>query len=170
MPSPPPKPALYAVPGGVLSLSGPGVQEFLRAVLARGKPFRFTARGFSMLPFIQDGDVITVSPLDGRPPRLGEVVACCPPATRKLVVHRVSARVTGGYLLRGDNAPESDGLIPDEEVLGLVTRVERDGREVWLGLGWERLLIAFLARHNLLQPLIFRAGQVLRPLKRRYPV
>lgn len=146
------------------------LKEFLHAVLARGKPFRFKTRGFSMLPFILDGDVITVSPLDGRPPRVGEVVACCPPATRKLVVHRVSARMSGRYLLRGDNAPESDGVLSAEEVLGLVTRVERDGRAVWLGLGLERLLISFLSRHNLLQPLIYRASQVLRPLKRRCPV
>ena len=53
---------------GGLSLSGEALIELMRAVLARGLPFRFAARGFSMAPFIRDGDVISVSPpLSARP-------------------------------------------------------------------------------------------------------
>lgn len=165
MPSKPPKPYLYNVPGGVLSLSGLALQEFLRAVLARGASFRFKARGYSMHPFIQDGDVVTVSPKIGGKPRLGEVGAFCHPETRKLVVHRILARRDDGYLFRGDNAAEWDGLISPGDILGRVTRVERNGRGVRLGLGWERLLIAYLCRYNLLQPLLVRARHVLRPLR-----
>jgi hypothetical protein len=169
LPSNLPRPCLYSVPGGVLSLSGPALQEFLRAVLARGAPFRFKARGVSMHPFIRDGDVVTVSPGTGRKPRLGEVAAFCHPETRKLVVHRVLARLDGAYLLQGDNSPISDGVIPSEAVLGLVTRVERHGRTVRFGGGLARLPIAFLSRRDLLQPVIFRARQALRPLLRRAP-
>lgn len=167
MPSNLPKPYLYSVPGGVLSLSGPALLEFLRAVLAKGASFRFKARGFSMLPFIQDGDVLTVAPRPARKPRPGGVVAFCHPETGKLVVHRVLARRTRGYLLRGDNTPEADGLVPSANVLGCVDRVERRGRRVRFGQGPERRLIALLARYELLQPLICRALWVLRPLKRR---
>lgn len=161
------KPCLYSVPGGVRALSGSALQEFLRAVLARGAPFRFKARGFSMHPFIQDGDVVTISPLGGRQPRMGDVVAFVHPHTRKLVVHRILARRDGGYLLRGDNTPESEGLIPSEHLQGRVARVERNGRRVRVGQGMARLLIAFLSRHDLLQPLIFQAWRALRPLMRR---
>jgi len=163
LPSPPPKPSLYSVSGGVLSLSGLALKEFLRAVLARGKPFRFQARGFSMLPFIQDGDVVTVTPPGGLPPRLGEVVACCHPETRKLVVHRVLARRDGEILLQGDNTLTPDGYISLEEVLGRVTRVARHGNRVRLGLGPERGVIVLLARHGLLQPLINRSRRLLSP-------
>jgi hypothetical protein len=97
------------------------------------------------------------------------VAAFCHPETLKLVVHRVLARLDGGYLLRGDNSPTSDGVIPSEAVLGLVTRVERHGRKVHFGGGLARLLIAFLSRRNLLQPVIFGARQALRPLMRRAP-
>ncbi len=75
----------------------------------------------------------------------------------------------GGYLIRGDNAPEGDGLVPLQDILGLVTRVERNGRRVLLGRGPERRLLAFLVRRDLLQPLLFRVRQVLRPLRRRSP-
>jgi hypothetical protein len=169
LPSSLPKPVLYSVPGGILSLSGHALQMFLRAVLARGASFRFKARGFSMHPFIRDGDVVTVSPQGGGQVGLGEVAAFCHPHTRKLVVHRVLAQGVGGYWLRGDNAAESDGLVSGEEVLGRVTRVERHGRRVRLGLGWERLVIALLCRYNLLQPLLVWARRVLRPLRRGAP-
>jgi hypothetical protein len=165
-----PEPALYCVPGGVLSLSGNGLQEFLRAVLSRGVPIRFTARGASMHPFIQDGDVVTVSPGPGRSTRLGEVVAFCHPETEKLVVHRVLARSAGAYLLRGDNTLEADGLVRPAHILGRVTRVERQGRRVRLGRGPERRLLALLARHELLHPLLQQALRVLYPLQRRCPM
>ena len=152
-----------------MSLPSPTVQELLRAVLDRGIPCRFRALGFSMHPFIRDGDVVTVSPKPGGEIRLGDVVAFCHPGTGKLMVHRVLARQPGGYLLRGDNAPAADGLIPPEKVLGPVTRVERKGRKVRLGRGPERRLLAWLARRDLLRPLIFRAWQVLHPLTWRSP-
>ncbi len=144
-----------------MALSGSALQELLRAVLDRGVPFRFTALGFSMHPFIQDGDTVTVSPRSGEEIRAGDVVAFCQPGTGRLVVHRVLTRASGGYLLRGDNALEEDDLIPPQRVFGLVTRVERRGRKVLVGRGPERRLIAWLARRGLLQPLICRAWQVI---------
>jgi hypothetical protein len=122
-----------------------------------------------MVPFIQDGDVLTVSPHPPRKSRLGEVVAFCHPETGKLMVHRVLARRPGGYLLQGDNTLEADGLIPFAHILGRLTRVERRGRRVRLGQGPERWLIAWLARAKLLQPLIDRTLRVLRPLRGRCP-
>ena len=142
---------------GTLTLSGAAMREFLAAVLERGAPFRFTARGYSMHPFIRDADVITVSPLGGRAPRLGEVVAFRSGEDR-LVVHRVvaagSARgaAAAGCLIRGDNCPEADGRVPREAVLGVVTRVERAGRPRRLGLGPEGALLAGLSRAGALRP------------------
>lgn len=171
MPSARPKsaPALYNVPGGILSLSGPALLELLQAVLARGVALRFRARGFSMHPFIRDGDVLIVSTSRGRAPRPGDVLALCHPETGRLVVHRVLARRLQGLLIRGDNTPLSDGVVPAEKVLGRVTRVERQGRPVRLGQGPERKLIAWLARRGLLQPLIYAAGQVIRPFWQKAP-
>jgi hypothetical protein len=116
-----------------------------------------------MHPFIQDGDVITVWPLSNTAPKAGEVVAFCHPQTQKLLVHRVLAAFAEGCITRGDSSPEEDGFIDLENVLGTVGRVERAGQQVHLGLGPERRLIAWLSRHNLLQPFIHRTWQVLRP-------
>lgn len=145
-----PEPRLYAVPGGALSLSGPTLQEFLRAVIAKNARFRFRARGFSMAPFIRDGDVLTVAPLAGPAPRLGDVVAFCHPATQRLLVHRVVAKKSGAFLLRGDNTARCDGFVSAAKILGIVSRVERNGRSARIGRRPERVLLAFLARSGLL--------------------
>jgi hypothetical protein len=165
----PPKPALYCKPGGVLSLSGPGLREFLKAVLEKGACFRFRVLGCSMYPFIQDGDIITISPLRGRNPRSGEVVAFCHPRTQRLVVHRVLCRGPGGYLLRGDSTPEGDGYIPLKDIFGKVIRGERQSQRVRLGLGLEGRLLAWLSRHNLLLPLVQKTAQIFHPALNRLP-
>ncbi|MGD0828107.1 MAG: hypothetical protein ABSA09_08490 [Desulfobaccales bacterium] len=80
------------------------------------------------------------------------------------MVPRVMARRPGGMLLRGDNVMVADGWVPAANVLGLVTGVQRHGRQVRLGRGPERRLIAWLASCDLLQPLIYKASQLLGPL------
>lgn len=160
--------ALYTIKGSDLSLSRVALTELMREVLARGMPFRFRAKGWSMIPFILDGDVISVSPLPRGLPGIGDVVAFMRPETETLVVHRVIARRGGVCLIQSDNAyGEGDGLIPRERILGRVTRVERGGRLIRLGLGPERLLIALLSRLGLLLPLWQRLSPLLRPFFRR---
>ena len=150
------------------TLSMPVLIELLQAVLDKGKPFRFEATGGSMSPFVRDGDVITVSPLSDTSPRLGDVVAFIRPESGKLAVHRVVGKWDGSYLIRGDSAPDSADLIPRANVLGRVTRVERDGKRVYLGLGPERYLIAFLTRRGLLWPLLLPVWRLVRPVVRLF--
>ncbi len=138
-------PAGYAARGGTVSLSGSALREFLAAVLDRGVPFRFTARGVSMYPFVRDGDLVTVAPLRARGPREGDVVAVRGREDR-LIVHRLVATECGEYETRGDNCPESDGRVSGDAVLGIVTRVERAGRPVRFGAGPVGEAIARLSR------------------------
>ncbi len=113
-----------------------------------------------MHPFIQDGDLVTLCPLKGRRPGLGNIVACCHPETGRLAVHRILGLKQGGYLLRGDNSLAADGLIPPPDLLGLVIGVERRGRHVTFGGGLLRIPVAILSRGGLLQPFIARARQI----------
>ncbi len=117
-----------------------------------------------MAPFIRDGDVITISPLQHTLPGLGDVVAFVRHPVGNLVVHRVVARHAKTWFIQGDNEPEcADGIIPVEDLLGRVTRIERDGRDMWLGLGPERFLIAWLSRTRRLIPLRDRFSGWLKP-------
>jgi signal peptidase I len=153
--SPPPDAGLYLRLGPELALSGPALLELLRPVLARGLPFRFRAGGHSMLPFIQDGDLLSIRPQEKAHLRIGQVVAYIHPDRSRLVVHRVVGRSDGAFLLQGDNLPgQTDGLVPSEDILGRVVSVERRGQPVRLGLGPEGWGIALLSRAGWLRPLV----------------
>lgn len=142
-----------------------------------------------MSPFIRDGDVITVAPVQpsdrsphatafssvshgGKPGAMpcgiGQVVAFVSTVSQRLVVHRIIGRHESRFLIQGDSLHglTADTVRPDE-ILGRVVRVERGGKRVWLGLGPERHAIAALSRAGLLLPILLRAGVLVRFLRRR---
>jgi hypothetical protein len=160
-------PCIFVHSGGELHLSNLGQAELLRAATERGVPLRTRVRGFSMSPFIRDEDVLTIAPMKGGAPRIGEVVAFVQPDARRLAVHRVIARVDGGWLVRGDNSPDADGVVTRESILGVVRRVERKGRIVRMGLGVEARLIAWLQRAHILMRAVCMARRLGRFLKLR---
>jgi len=137
-----------------LSLSGPALVELMQAVLNHKVPFRFRAGGFSMAPFIKDGDVLTVTPFPEHPPGVGRVAAFLHPVGSTLAVHRIVAKTKSGYCLKGDSMDAVDGLVPRSHMIGIIRKVERNGRKVLLGLGPERFLIAFLSGTGLLARLL----------------
>lgn len=159
--------SIYVKDVGEYTLSMKALVELLEVLTEKGKPFRFQASGFSMFPFVRNLDEITVSPLPSGCPKVGDVVAFVKPATEKLVVHRVIGMIGDNYLIRGDNAPKPDGLIPRDNILGYVTRVDRNERRVAIGTGPERLLIAFMSRKDVLASVLFLAYKMVQPFIRR---
>jgi hypothetical protein len=143
-----------------LSLSGPALKELLQSVIQKGLPFRFKARGSSMSPFIKDGDILTVSPLGKVPPRIGDIVIFIHPVSASVVVHRLVAKRGNVYRVKGDNSQGMTTLLPRENVLGRLDRLERNGSRVLLGLGPERLFIAFLTRAVFLRRILHPLWQL----------
>ena len=111
-----------------ISLSAPVIMELIEAVHEKGASFRFQAKGYSMTPSIRNGDVITVSPLRNIVPRRGDVVAFRHPERPQMLVHRVLHTQIKKYFIKGDNCPEADGWIVAENILGVITKVERQGK------------------------------------------
>jgi hypothetical protein len=103
-----------------------------------------------MLPFIHQGDTLTIAPVAARQVRLGDVMAFVHPRTTTLAVHRVIRRRGNECLLSGDDVGMPDGWVSHSEFLGRVVRIERNKRPVHWGLGMERILIAWLRRHEVL--------------------
>lgn len=123
--------------------------SLLSDVLANGSQCRFRAIGHSMYPFINDGDVIIISPLLSSP-RIGDVVAFINPETGRLAIHRVIRKKGDTYLIKGDNISEAYDIVQKENILGFVTKIERNGKKFSVGLGPAKVLIAFLTRKSLL--------------------
>jgi phage repressor protein C with HTH and peptisase S24 domain len=134
------------VPGGEVALPGDDLAALMRAVLDKGKAFRFEARGASMHPVIRDGDIVTVRPVAGAAPRTGDVVAFVHPVDGGVRIHRIVEREGSACRLKGDNALSEDGPVPEAAILGRVDRVERGGRAVPLGPFLQSSFLARLSR------------------------
>jgi hypothetical protein len=154
--------------GKGLSLSGDALIELMKAVHAKNLPFRFHAEGFSMSPFLKDGDIITVSPLGESILCRGDIVAFVHPLTKKPVVHRIMLKEGGFLKIRGDSASSDDGLIPEANILGRVTTVERCGKKKYLGLGPEKYLIALLSDRSLLTGLLSKLSGIRNAVRSKF--
>ncbi len=126
-------------------------EALLFELLEEGMEVEIPMTGDSMSPFIRDFDVVTLAPLGRRPLRAGDVVAFRR-SDGGMVVHRVVALAPERVLTRGDAAPRSDGWIDRGRIVGRVSGLSRGGRRVRLGLGPERVVIAFLSRLGFLAP------------------
>mgnify|MGYP001324204043 CR=1 FL=1 len=136
----------------ILPISGGALGDLVEEILSNDTPFRFKATGDSMAPFIRHDDVVTISPVSDCKPAIGRIAAVINPKNRHLVVHRIISKKDGSVLTKGDNSHEkTDGWINEAQVLGCVTAIERNHRAVRFGLGFERLILAFLSKHRLLR-------------------
>ena len=115
-------------------------------ILRRGDSFQFRAHGLSMTPFIRDGDLLTIAPVDAAELEIGDV-ALYRTRRDRVVAHRVVGRTAeGGELLletRGDARLASDGPVPAEGVLGRAVRVRRGRRSYRLDRGLWQLAARF---------------------------
>lgn len=151
-----------ASPGGDLFVPGASLAGLMGAVLGKGLPFRFEARGESMHPAIRHGDVVTVAPLAGRPPAIGDIAAFVHPETGGVRVHRVVAVDGGRYVLKGDNALGADPPVGRDAILGLVAGLERGGRRLRLGPAPWPAALARLSRTPWFTRLVRRARRTFR--------
>jgi hypothetical protein len=137
-----------------ISFPSQALIDLIQSTLSKNASFRFQVKGFSMAPFIKDNDVVTISPIYNSSIGLGKSVAFINPHPGKLAIHRVLGKHNNSYLIKGDSALKVDGLIPQENILGVITAIDREGRRTKFGLGPERVIIGLLSRVKLL-PLCF---------------
>lgn len=100
-------------------------EKTARELLAAGYSIRFRAAGDSMHPTIRNGEIVEVTPLGGRTPRVGEVVLV--KAMRGLTAHRIVRVGDGSLVLRGDNSVSNDPELGFPALIGTVSGVERAG-------------------------------------------
>jgi len=159
-------PSLFTIEKRELNLSNEALVQIMQAVLLKGMPFRFQAKGISMAPFIKDKDIVTISSIKNDKPRFGDVTAFIRPESGKLILHRIIGARENAFLIAGDNEPDTNEQIPKKMVLGKLTKLERDGKRIYLGLGYERFIIALLSRTRLLSYFVFpiwrRIGTIMR--------
>jgi signal peptidase I len=119
-----------------------------RDMLEKGKSIRFQAKGWSMRPFIRDGDFIVVSPVKSSSIRKGDIVFYSN-AENEIIVHRIirkykkNDRIT--VLIKGDASFGPPEKVDIQKVLGKAKAIERNGREKRLDRKLYQLISLFFA-------------------------
>ncbi len=149
-------------------ISSSGLIEIIEAVTSRQNSVRLRVKGFSMFPFIRDNDVVTISPLTNNSIGFGLPEVYINPWNNNIAIHRAVGKCRCGshYIIKGDNLSDVDGLIEKKNILGFVAKVERERRNIVLGLGPERRIVAYLSRIGLLLLLMRGLAFLFRPLRR----
>jgi signal peptidase I len=113
-----------------LSLDSPTLLEYARFELSRRRSLRFRMSGTSMRPTIDDGDVVTVEPIEATAVQPQDVIFYVS-ASGIPLVHRVIAfeqRSGCTYVVtRADHAQVTNIPVPLAQVLGRVTTIQRHG-------------------------------------------
>jgi hypothetical protein len=153
-----------------VSVRGDDLADLSAGILGRGGVFTFRARGASMVPFVQDGDQLTVQPTEVATQRVGDVILYWAGGER-LVAHRVVGRRLDGdrplLVTRGDATTGPGDVVEAEQVLGRVVQVQRGDGTLDLERGmWYTAARLWVATAPL-GPLLLRgAGVLLRGSKK----
>ena len=103
--------------------------------------------GNSMYPTLKEPDYLEIHPYNGAKPCRGDVVYFRGPRTNMMVVHRVMAVRSDGFLTKGDNNPHPDpGLVPGSALVGRVTAARCAGRKRRVSGGAAGMLDYYYAR------------------------
>ena len=114
-----------------LRLDNKQFASIVKALFKYGYSLRFRARGLSMRPFINDGDILEVETIGTNPIRRGEVLLC-QLGDGKILAHRllrINSHNDGQILLylKGDSQLSPGDLVSEDQIMGRVVMLERGG-------------------------------------------
>jgi len=115
------------------------IKDLFTELLRRDTEMRFEARGWSMHPFIRDGDLITIEPIGYEQAEIGDILAYQNLKSKKITVHRLVKKNNDGQqpilITKGD---ANTKLIHDlpmcscDYILAKVVTIERGGKIIKL--------------------------------------
>src|SRR5450755_2482917 len=108
--------------------------ELADELLAAGAGFRFQAKGRSMWPQIDDGEVLHVQQANAGRLKVGDIVLFRRGESREFKAHRIIRKQKDQFTTRGDASSEADGAIRGTQIVGKIIAKEcgRSGRTVVL--------------------------------------
>ncbi len=135
--------------------------ELAAGLLQSGIGFRFQARGRSMLPSIQDGEILYVRAIAPRKLKAGEIVLF--KSGGEFKAHRIVRKRGQRFITRGDAAMETDGEICGEQIVGRIFARQCEPSGPLVPLTGTRIRLKFFAKQicSRIRPLF--GDPVLRP-------
>lgn len=100
----------------------------------------YTNAGFSMMPLLrQYKDIIEISRKE--PGRCKKYDVVLYKRGSKFILHRILKVLPNGYIIAGDSCRVVEKDIKDENILGVMTRVQRNGRNITPDNIWYKLYV-----------------------------
>jgi hypothetical protein len=141
-------------------------RDLVAEVVRQFGEVRLKVSGTSMLPSVWPGDILTVRRRSMAELRPGQVVLCY--RKGEFVAHRVVGKRGDGLITRGDSLPYEDRPFRDDEVLGQVVSIERDGHAVDPSPLWWHSAGGWILRHSeLCTRILLRLRRLAWPVERR---
>ena len=112
-------------------------------LISAGYGLRFQAVGRSMLPTIQDGEIVHVKPVATDRLRIGDIVLLR--TGEQFKAHRIIRKRGQRFITRGDAGVDTDGEIRCDQILGRVTAKETTNSRRLVRLDGMRARLEFLA-------------------------
>jgi len=103
----------------------PAELELLSRELLNGQIMRLRSLGGSMIPYLREGDLVTVVPV--KKCRVGDIVLYN--RGNSLIMHRVLAKFSDKIITKGDAATRLDPPISPQDILGRAVSYERHGKK-----------------------------------------
>ena len=100
----------------------------------------YTNVGYSMMPLLrQRKDVITIKKKDTERCKKYDVVLY--KCRDKYILHRILKVLPNGYLIAGDNCTIVERDVRDENILGVMTQVRRNGKTITTDNTWYKIYV-----------------------------
>ncbi|MBR6419457.1 MAG: S24/S26 family peptidase [Oscillospiraceae bacterium] len=136
-------------------------------VIAHDGRLVYTNVGDSMLPLIRQGrDLLIIEKPHGRLKKYA--VPLYRRDSGQYVLHRVLKVRDSDYVICGDNRYNKEYGITDRHIIGVLTAVVRDGREIPVTALRYRLCVHLWCDFFPVRALILKAKKIPKRLKRRY--
>ena len=112
-------------------------------LIAGGYGLRFQAKGRSMLPTIQDGEIVHVRPVAGDMLKIGDIVLLR--SGTEFKAHRIIRKRGKYFITRGDAGVDTDGEVRCDQILGRVIAKEPINSHRLVRLDGMRTRLGFFA-------------------------
>ena len=134
--------------------------------LERSGKLVYTTVGVSMRPLIrQDKDISIIEKPKGRLKKYD--VALYKRPNGQYVLHRVVKVLEDGYVILGDNCCSKEFNIKDSQILGVLTSLNRGGKEIDFESFGYKLYVRLRYAHYPVRVIIFKTKKFIRKLIKR---
>jgi len=116
---------------GELSLESAELLGYVRYELSRNRQVQLRMSGSSMRPMIDDGDVVSIAPIEATTISPQDIVLFTTQSGTALIHRVISLQTRDGALYaltRGDHSQHHDTPVPVSRILGRVVALQRKGK------------------------------------------